>query len=151
MYRLLYCALAIHVTVSVATPALAEVGAQDTGLSATDLQDNNKTIGRGPSLRMATALGVGKAPLPCPAFCVPRRVTDPDFATVGERDVLAFAAANAITGPRLRVDSRRPVLAMLDKIPSAAALPQSAFAVTRTEFRPALDPVLAEPTITSPE
>ena len=69
-----------------------------------------------------------------------------DEATVGEREVLSYTLASAATGPKLHVDSRRPTLALMEKLPGAAASAAVPTVATRNEFRPALDPVLAEPT-----
>lgn len=91
-------------------------------------------------------LGQDKVAPLCPEFCMPRRVTSPELATVGEREVLAYTLAAAATGTKLNVDSRRSLWAQAEKFPSMASPQQTSNMVTQNEFRPALDPVLAEPT-----
>ncbi|PIE06816.1 MAG: hypothetical protein CSA74_10140 [Rhodobacterales bacterium] len=85
-------------------------------------------------------IGNDKNSVPCPAFCMPKRATSPAEATVGERDVLAYTAAMAVSRSKLHLDSHRATLARLDKLPWSPAT-----MATQREFRPALDPVLAEP------
>lgn len=152
MYRLLYCALAFHVAIGVAAPASAEAAEPlATGLSATDQNNQNTMIGRGPSPVLAVGLGAGKAPLPCPEFCVPRPASDPKLTRVDERVIFEFIAAHPGAEARRGIDTRRAARAMIAKFPPVGPAPHPETAVTRTEFRPALDPVLAEPTTTSPE
>ncbi|MCB1350283.1 MAG: hypothetical protein R3D59_01985 [Paracoccaceae bacterium] len=91
-------------------------------------------------------IGVDKLAPRCPEFCAPVRVTAPEQATVGEREVLSYMIAAAAGGPKLNVDSRRSLWAQAEKFPSTASPDETLNLVTQNEFRPALDPVLAGPT-----
>lgn len=91
-------------------------------------------------------LGQDKVAPLCPEFCEPLRVTSPEQATVGEREVLSYTMAAATSGSKLRVDSGRSLWAQAEKFPRLASPEQPSSMVTQGAFRPALDPVLAEPT-----
>ena len=78
MIRLGICAFWAFVITSMASHA------QDAQVAAGGLLDDSPVL-----------IGHDKTPLPCPTYCVPQRVTSPAQATVGERDVLAYALATA--------------------------------------------------------
>jgi hypothetical protein len=144
--RLGICAFGAIVITTTATFAQDGRIAPDATARATDITTEIKTSGGLYHSDGTILLGEDKlAPL-CPAFCAPRRVTSPDDATVGEREVMVVTMAAAALNPKLRVDSRRTTWARMEKLPGAATAGEATTAITRSEFRPALDPVLAEPT-----
>ncbi len=99
----------------------------------------------------AIRLGQDKAAPACPTFCAPRRVTSPELATVGEREVLTLTLATAAASSKLHVDGSRSARIQMEKLPSAVSDVQMPTVATRNDFRPALDPVLAQPTTEPPE
>ncbi len=90
----------------------------------------------------AYLIGNDKNSVPCPAFCMPKRARTAAEATVGERDVLAYTTAFEVSRSKLHLDSYRATIARLEKMPWTPAT-----MVTQGEFRPVLDPVMAEPVI----
>lgn len=128
--------LSAGLTLSAAMAQEAQVGTQSPLKQAPDA----------PTPLVALALGADKQPLPCPEFCATARVTDPAKATVGEREVLMALAAAAAGQGKLRLDSRRTALVSIEKFPSTVSPAAAQSVVTQQAFRPALDPVLAEPT-----
>jgi len=128
MTRLRICAFGAFTLIS--TTAFA----QDVPTGPTDVGDDRILLGQDKV-----------APL-CPDFCEPVRVTSPEQATVGEREVLTYMIAAAASGSKLRVDSRRSLWAQAEKFPRWASPEQPSTVVTQGAFRPALDPVLAAPT-----
>ena len=144
--RLRICAfLAFAITNTTAFAQDAQVGLDATSQTVGLIAQATATGGIYDDAGMVLLGHVKAAPL-CPPYCAPRRVSSPEQATVGEREVMTFTMAAAATGPKLHVDSRRSTWARMEKLPSAVSAAQAPTAVTRNEFRPALDPVLAEPT-----
>ncbi len=142
--RLRICALAALVITSTATLAEDAAIAPSPTSQMSDITAEMKST----DWLDADVVLLGRektAPL-CPPYCAPRRVTSPAQATVGEREVLAITMAAATAGPKLHVDSRRSTVAAMEKLPSALTPSEAAIVATQNEFRPALDPVLAEPT-----
>jgi len=133
MKRLTICAYGAFILIS--TSAVAE-----------DAQTGLADAGSGPVL-----LGQDKVAPLCPEYCALRRVTSPELASVGEREVLAYALEAAATGAKLRIDSGRSAWAQAEKFPRAVSYDEPLNTVTQNEFRPALDPVLAEPTTNNTE
>ncbi len=146
MTRLTICAFgALVITSTTATAQDVQTGLATTG-AMTGIETEVQIAGLGLADGGAVLIGQDKAAPLCPEFCAPRRVTSPDRATVGEREVLAYTLAVATTGSKLHVDSRRSLWAQAEKFPSMASTDPASTLVTQGEFRPALDPVLAEPT-----
>lgn len=144
MARLLVCTFCAFVITPWAVSAQEGQGLGPTGIGAGGMTAELAATGRIFDADGALLLGRDKAALLCPEFCAPRRVTSPEQASVGEREVLSYILATAAAGPKMHVDSRRPTLAMIEKLPGAVPS-AAATMVTQSEFRPALDPVLAEP------
>lgn len=94
------------------------------------------------------ALGAAKSVRPCPLSCIRQPATDPRLATVGERDVLSTLGRAMVPEGRLHVDRRRSAALQSGKIPRGATTtmaPEADIVPTRSDFRPAIDPVLAAP------
>ena len=145
MIRLRNCAFGAFVITTTAAFAQDVQTTSDMTDQMAGMTPEIQAMGTGPVDDGEIRLGQDKqAPL-CPTFCAPRRVTSVDQATVGERDVIAYTIALATNGPKLHVDSRRSAWAQVEKFPRATA-PMTPTLATQNEFRPALDPVLAEPT-----
>lgn len=144
MARLLVCTFCAIVITPFAMSAQDGQGAGGTDVGAGSFTAELVATGRIFDADGVVLLGRDKASVLCPEFCAPRRVTSPEQASVGEREVLTYIMMTATDGSKMRVDSRRQTLALLDKMPSAA-VSEAPTMVTRDTFRPALDPVLAEP------
>jgi len=146
MTRLTICAFwALVITSTTATAQDVQTGLTTTG-AMTGIETEVQIAGLGLADGGAMLIGQDKAAPLCPEFCAPRRVTAPDQATVGEREVLAYTMAAATNGSKLHVDSRRSLWAQVEKFPSMVSTEPTSTVTTQSEFRPALDPVLAEPT-----
>jgi hypothetical protein len=143
MNRLRICAFGALVITS--TTAMAQ-DAQTGTLQTTGAESAVRVAGLYTADYVPVRIGQDKVAPLCPDFCAPRRVTTPEMASVGEREVLSYMVAAATTGPKLNVDSRRSLWAQTEKFPSTASPDETLNLVTQNEFRPALDPVLAEPT-----
>jgi|GEM_PF-4721135 len=145
MTRLRNCAyLAFMITSTAATAQDVQTGPLSAG-AMTGIETEVQIAGLVSDVGGAVLIGQDKAAPLCPEFCAPRRVTSPGQATVGEREVLAYRMAAATTGSKLHVDSRRSLWAQVEKFPSMALREPASTVVTQGAFRPALDPVLAEP------
>ena len=143
MNRLRICAFGALVITS--TTAMAQ-DTQTGALTTTGAEGAVRVAALYTADSVPVRIGQDKVAPLCPDFCAPRRVTAPELATVGEREVLSYMVAAAATGPKLNVDSRRSLWAQAEKFPSMASPDETLNVVTQNEFRPALDPVLAEPT-----
>jgi len=144
MIRLRICAfgaLVITCTASYAQDGPVDVDAATMEMAAAFERTGGIRSGERPIV-----IGQDKASPLCPTFCVPRRVTSPEQASVGEREAMTVTMAVATGGPKFHVDSRRPTFAGMEKLPGAAPAFETPIVATQSEFRPALDPVLAEPT-----
>lgn len=142
MNRLRICAFgALVITSTTAMAQDAQTGTQPTTGGETAV----RVAGLYTADSVPVRIGQDKVAPHCPDYCAPRRVTTPELATVGEREVLSYMVAAAATGPKLHVDSRRSLWAQAEKFPSTASPDETLNMVTQNAFRPALDPVLAEP------
>ena len=143
MKRLSICAFgAIVITFSTAlADDLSVATAKDEAVRTVGLMSDDAPV----------LLGQDKVQPLCPAFCVPERITSLKDATVGEREVMNYALALAAIGQKTHIGSHRSLWAQVEKFPSLAAPEEAPTLVTQDEFRPALDPVLAEPTTTTTE
>ena len=86
-----------------------------------------------------------------PLVSTPDYVAIVDAADLEPLERLAYTLAAAATGTKLHVDSRRSAWAQAEKFPTTASSETPLNMVTQNEFRPALDPVLAEPTTNNTE